>query len=39
MTNKVNFTSVHKGGIKHANALTKLKGFARVMMISKDQVQ
>lgn len=33
--NKVSFTSVHKGAIKHANALTKLKVLAHITILSK----
>ena len=38
MINKVNFTLVHKGAIKHANALTNLKVHTHIMVLSKDQM-
>lgn len=38
MINKVNFASVRKGAIKHANDLTKLKDFTHIMITPKDQM-
>lgn len=38
MINKVNFTSIHKGAIKHANAFTKLKVHTHITILSTDQM-